>query len=246
MFFIHIIPRLICFTYINVWDLQIIGLIIYLKRWGCMMYIQITTRCNMSCQHCCFSCTTQGEDMTIETFKKALEHSDIISIGGGEPTLHPKFWEFVGISLGHTEYVWMATNGSNTNTALSLATLARRGVMGVSLSQDPWHSEIDDRVINAFKKEEANNFLSVPNTHDQRGISDVSEHGDPMFAGRCDWGHIGCACSDLLVKPSGEVKGCGCDDAPTFGNVNTEVIIPDSWEVGECWQYNKEKNETNN
>ena len=78
------------------------------------MYIQITTRCNMECEHCCMSATAKGEDMSIGTFKNALEYDEYITIGGGEPTLHPKFWEMMGLALGFGEYVWLATNGSIT------------------------------------------------------------------------------------------------------------------------------------
>ncbi len=31
------------------------------------MYIQITTRCNMFCEHCCMNATADGDDMNIET-----------------------------------------------------------------------------------------------------------------------------------------------------------------------------------
>lgn len=70
------------------------------------MYIQITTRCNMHCDHCCYSCTSVGEDIQLKTYEKALEltewHSDYLSIGGGEPTLHKDFWTILGMSLGQT------------------------------------------------------------------------------------------------------------------------------------------------
>ena len=50
------------------------------------MYIQITTRCNMSCAHCGMNCTQEGEDMTMETLKKVLNLglSDSYIIGGVE------------------------------------------------------------------------------------------------------------------------------------------------------------------
>ena len=35
-----------------------------------VIYLQVTTRCNMSCKHCCFSCGPKGEDMDV---KKALK-----------------------------------------------------------------------------------------------------------------------------------------------------------------------------
>jgi len=91
------------------------------------MYLQITTRCNMSCAHCCFSCTTQGEDMSIETFKNCLEFdNEYIILGGGEPTIHPLFWQLLGLSISSGE-VWLATNGKETSIALALAKMAKKG-----------------------------------------------------------------------------------------------------------------------
>ena len=47
----------------------------------------------------------EGEDMTLDTFKAVMEHcaGDYISLGGGEPILHPNFWEFLGLSIGRCE-----------------------------------------------------------------------------------------------------------------------------------------------
>jgi len=66
------------------------------------MYLQITTRCNMHCDHCGFACTNQGEDMSLSTFEQALDiaaDDSNIDIGGGEPTIHPHFWKMLGLSL---------------------------------------------------------------------------------------------------------------------------------------------------
>ncbi len=177
------------------------------------MYIQITTRCNMSCAHCCMSATKDGDDMTIEVFKKALEYSDDnVSIGGGEPTLHPKFWEFIGLSLGHSEYTWLATNGSVTDTALGLAKLARLEAFGCELSQDWYHDDIDERVIDAFTA--------------IKSIRDVTHEGTKLVMKQGRGAELpdheaedGCSCEDLICKPNGDITVCGCDDAPMIGNI---------------------------
>ena len=207
------------------------------------MYIQITTVCNMLCEHCCYACTTQGNHMSMATFKKALAICDeeCLSIGGGEPTMHPKFWEMIGVALGSCGYVWLATNGKMTGTALRLAELAKRGVISVALSQDPWHESIDEKVVNAFTSDKNNNPYGRSN-NDCREIRNVSRHGsNPTLAGRCDWGEEGCVCGDIMVLPDGTVRACGCDDAPIFGNVNTKFNIPDMWIAGECWKYEDNK-----
>ena len=187
-----------------------------------MAYIQITTRCNMTCEHCCHSCTSKGEDMTAEIYKLALAlDEETVSIGGGEPTIHPKFWEFIGLALGNVEYVWLATNGSVKDTALALARMAKKEVLGCDLSQDEFHDYdmVDDDVREAF-----GNL--------KHGIRDVTLDGskDPILAGRfrqyaedCGLkGSPGCVCEDYVIKPNGDVMVCGCDDAPLLGNLLNE------------------------
>ncbi len=196
------------------------------------MYVQITTRCNMTCSHCGFSCTKKGTDMSLTTFNNALKYCDeIITIGGGEPTLHPKFWEIIAKSIAHYD-VWLATNGSITDSALTLAKMAAKGVLACDLSLDDYHDPIDPKVIQAFQNNKKN-YLTQ-NDNDSRGVRNVN--GSEVNAGRCDFGIDDCICEDIIIKPNGDVKACGCVDAPTFGNVNTAVNIPDEWDRNECYK----------
>jgi len=202
-----------------------------------MSYIQITTRCNMMCDHCCYRCTPDGEDMSIETFQNALAfEGECVAIGGGEPTLHPHFWEIMGIALGTAEYVWLATNGTQTRTSLALAKMAKKGVIGCELSLDQFHeySMVDEEVKVAFWALE-------------HGIRDITRDGsqDPVRAGRYndyrdeDEGRDECPCPEPMIKPNGDVMACGCEDAPFIGNVNAAgsfIEITDDYEYGECWK----------
>lgn len=176
------------------------------------MYLMISSRCNMSCAHCCYNCTTKGEDMSIRTFKRIINYHqpDLICLGGGEPTLHPRFWEMLGLSIASCESVWLATNGSITKTALALAKMAQSGVIGCALSQDQWHDPIDNRVVQAFKRD----IYSLDN--DCREIRTIK---NPYNNGRCDFGRDGCACEELFVLPNGNIKQCGCLESPVIGSV---------------------------
>ena len=199
-----------------------------------MAYIQITTRCNMTCSHCGFNCTHKGEDMSLEVFKKALEFDEYHTIGGGEPTIHPQFWEFLieAIAYPHSEGVWLATNGAETETAIKLAQLAKKGIIGCDLSLDEYHDAIDTAVIDAFSL--------VGNTYqkenDRRAIRNVS--GKLIKSGRADEGEERCFCDDWIIKPNGDVKACACEDAPTIGNImDDEFIDPDDrYPAGQCWK----------
>lgn len=199
------------------------------------MYIQITTKCNMTCEHCGFACTAKGEDMSLETFRNALEYcEEHITIGGGEPTLHPKFWDIIALSLSKFD-LWLATNGSITETALTLAGMAKKGILGCDLSQDEYHDPIDYVVVEAFR---TTPYHLLPlhereRSKDRRGVRDVS--GDETKAGRCSWGEEDrCVCDDFIITPNGDVMACGCDDAPCLGNINGHFEIPEVWEWGVC------------
>lgn len=202
------------------------------------MYIRITSRCNMKCAHCCYACTSKGVDMSIDTYKKAIklaeELGDTISIGGGEPTIHPQFWEFLGLALGaniEEGFLWMATNGSQTDTSLALANLAKRGVMGVALSRDIYHESIDPKVIKAFDKPESRYAGFNNQTPDAREIRNVT--GKEIKGGRCKDGKVGCCCEDIIIEPDGTIKGCGCKDALIYGTVDNPQI-PEDRESGTC------------
>ena len=186
------------------------------------MYIRITSRCNMSCDHCCYSCSSKGEDMTLETFKECLEYGDeYISIGGGEPTVHPEFYHFLILAIAEADYVWLATNGKETGIALTLAKLAKSGVIGCDLSQDVYHDPIEEKVIDAFTVEQRpGDYISRQNSNDGRGIRNVMDK--EINSGRCDFGEEGCPCDDMVVQPNGDMYQCGCNDSPKIGNILTD------------------------
>jgi MoaA/NifB/PqqE/SkfB family radical SAM enzyme len=218
------------------------------------MYIQITSRCNMSCEHCCNACTTEGEDMTPEVFAKALELSieedSQIELGGGEPTLHPHFWNFLIDSIASdARWVWLATNGSITKTALKLANLARKGVIGCALSQDYYHDSIDDKVVKAFTRSDSNARGSEAPT-DGREIRDViaghrSYDGkwiEPIlspFRNPEDGGDpTHCPCPSVYIKPNGDIHACGCKNSPKIGDVfnGYEPLTNEDGDYVDCWQ----------
>ncbi len=189
------------------------------------MYLQITTRCNMLCAHCCYSCTPEGEDMDRATFLKScdLAHhmEQTISLGGGEPTIHPHFHEYLALSLINTSNAppWIATNGKMKAKALLLADLARKGIIGAALSQDSYHDKIDDTVVAAFKKSDSRETLDP---RDLRELRDVTNEGDqkPFAKGRAAEisDREGCCCRELFVDPKGGIWACGCQEQ-SYGTV---------------------------
>lgn len=169
------------------------------------MYIQITDHCNMSCGHCCYSCSPRKKNfMSMETFSKALnvivDYGEYVSIGGGEPTCHPEFWHMlIDAIASDAEGVWLATNGKNTKDALKLAGLAKKNVIDCELSQDEWHDPIDQRVVSAFR-----NINGRPSF---RTVTKISKSGrGKNISGSKNM----CPCEDIFIDPHGNVFSCGC------------------------------------
>ena len=179
--------------------------------------------------------------MPMKVYKQALKlvekFGETISIGGGEPTVHPQFWQYLGLALGtDSEYLWMATNGKKTDDAIKLARMARKGILGVALSQDVFHEELPWQVEDAFKagKEYKCGWFHSESDHDLREIRDVSQN--VINVGRAKRNQLGmnfkdCVCDDLFCDPDGNIFSCGCKKEK-FGTVFKPAIPDEYWERG--------------
>lgn len=198
------------------------------------MYIKITDRCNMECAHCCVSATKEGKDMSMATFRKALELSagEYIMLGGGEPTMHRDFGAMIYEALGsEAEGVHVVTNGTHKRHSLTLARLSKLDTFEAELSYDSYHdvSMLSQEVLEAFAYH----------------IRNTTAYNSPMPAGRAlqffvDPGETyeyklddECTCPDIMVLPNGDLKQCGCDNAPIIGNVHHGA--EDLWLVHMCY-----------
>lgn len=205
-----------------------------------MAYLQITTRCNMACAHCCYSCApNKGKHGDYQLLRDAInfaweQDSGALSIGGGEPTIHPRFFDLLKHAVNMDfDYIWMATNGKKTKAALRLADImlgqdldnfdydedccyddcimVDNNRFTVALSQDPWHDPIERRVVDTWRRHKWE-------------IRNVSLSRDGAVAvGRAKRTRVGsanhCVCSDLIIKPDGTLRLCGCTNAPKIGDI---------------------------
>lgn len=199
------------------------------------IYFQLTDKCNMSCAHCCMAATNRGTFMSDTVFHKALgivkEFGGSVTLGGGEPSLHPKILEWcMEAALATLETsmdmdgpaVLVVTNGKKTDVAIKLAQLGHLGVIQADLSQDPWHDEISEKVVREFTRFNKNQWTKE---RGHAGIRDVSggvkARGRAVENGLSD--QDGCCCGALFVKPNGDFYPCGCEKTK-LGNILVDEI----------------------
>jgi len=88
---------------------------------SCNLLIEITQSCNLTCPTCYASSSPQHKTfMTLEKFEETIDglismgkgDADLIQLSGGEPTIHPQFFDFIGIALAKgVQQVYINTNG---------------------------------------------------------------------------------------------------------------------------------------
>lgn len=214
------------------------------------MYIQITNKCNMKCAHCCFACTSRGKFMSLDTFKAALkiasEYGECVTIGGGEPTLHPDFEKFLLLAIANqnedeSDKVFVVTNGSIKDRAMMLGKLSAANVIEAKLSWDQFHDldMVDEEVYNWFESMGAL-WGPVYGTDPVRPTNKLSKRGR---AKKIKEAQDDCACEDLFINPDGDVFQCGCPDSPKLGNVN-EGYSFGGWVAHCCYHSEEYANET--
>lgn len=178
--------------------------------------------------------------MSAETFRGALDLAEReeapITLGGGEPTLHPMFMDFLWWAIrreARLAYelgipaVSLVTNGSQTDIALELAALARVGVVCASLSRDEFHDPIDPAVYRAFEP-----------SNEPGDCRRISRPSLIVPAGRAkEWGNhpfSRCVCEGPFIDPRGGIYCCGCR-LNRLGNANDrEAHLPPDWSDLRC------------
>ena len=196
------------------------------------MYLQIVTRCNMTCAHCCFAATGKGDTMTRETYMAALQlamrYGDYVTLGGGEPTVHKEFFEYLDKAIefylaGSFDLPPLViTNGKLKTKAHKLLDYVEdEKPLYVELSQDEWHDPIDPLVVQRFRRHQAAkdrarySFGSGIRDDGGAGIRTV---GSIVAVGRAADPARGiqtnpdfkCCCEDVLCDPNGVLWSCGC------------------------------------
>lgn len=90
------------------------------EQHSCLTIIEITDRCNLNCPTCyASSSSTQGTHRSLEEVKAMLDtivvnekEPSVVQISGGEPTLHPQFFEILDYAKTlPIQHLMVNTNG---------------------------------------------------------------------------------------------------------------------------------------
>jgi uncharacterized radical SAM superfamily Fe-S cluster-containing enzyme len=90
------------------------------EQHGCLTIVEVTDRCNLTCPTCyAGSGPMHGRHRTLEEIEKMLDiivanegQPDVVQISGGEPTVHPEFFEILDIAKTKPiKHLMVNTNG---------------------------------------------------------------------------------------------------------------------------------------
>ncbi|HEX3768467.1 MAG TPA: radical SAM protein, partial [Puia sp.] len=90
------------------------------EQHSCLTIVEITDRCNLSCPTCyAMSSPHYGNHRTLEEVERMLDlivanegNPDVVQISGGEPTIHPQFFEILDIAKKKPiRHLMVNTNG---------------------------------------------------------------------------------------------------------------------------------------
>ncbi|MGE3799816.1 MAG: radical SAM protein [Candidatus Kapaibacterium sp.] len=90
------------------------------EQHSCLTLIEVTDRCNLTCPTCyAGSSPTYGRHRTLEEIDRMLDivvasegEPDVVQISGGEPTIHPQFFEILDLAKSKPiKHLMVNTNG---------------------------------------------------------------------------------------------------------------------------------------
>ncbi|SDL00842.1 hypothetical protein SAMN05421823_104131 [Catalinimonas alkaloidigena] len=90
------------------------------EQHSCLTLLEVTDRCNLTCPTCyAESSPTFGRHRTLAEIEAMLDaivanegEPDVVQISGGEPTIHPQFWEIMDlVKTKPIRHVMLNTNG---------------------------------------------------------------------------------------------------------------------------------------
>ena len=90
------------------------------EQHSCLTLIEVTDRCNLSCPTCyAMSSPHYGRHRTMEEIEQMFDvivasegEPDVVQLSGGEPTIHPRFWDIMDLAKTKPiKHLMLNTNG---------------------------------------------------------------------------------------------------------------------------------------
>jgi radical SAM protein with 4Fe4S-binding SPASM domain len=112
--------------------------------------VQIDERCNLHCAHCFVSATGRGQTMPFERITATLIprlvrcRVERVTLTGGEPTIHPQFFEIVGAFRDAGLQVGICTNATTLDEG-QVGLLKQIGGVHVNVSLDGFRPQSHGR-----------------------------------------------------------------------------------------------------
>ncbi len=162
------------------------------------------------------------------------DYGTTITIGGGEPTLHPEFEHFLILAIAASEEwdrPFIVTNGSHKERSLLILELTEKELVDGHLSYDQYHdmSMVDGVVFDGFRT--IRNGL----WGDESGYRDGPTLVATGRARQIEGAKKGdCACQATFIQPNGVIRQCGCPRSPKIGHVKEGSL--DSPSPGDCYK----------
>jgi MoaA/NifB/PqqE/SkfB family radical SAM enzyme len=113
--------------------------------------VELTNRCNLSCGHC-FSGRHGGrDDLPLPVLRRILDEAkahgfDDLSFTGGDPTVHPQFFEIVRLTSEAAYRFGMVTNGWNFAKIYTKLLPYRERLSVLTFSLDGATAEVHDEL----------------------------------------------------------------------------------------------------
>lgn len=136
-----------------------------------IIYADLTHRCNYNCNYC-YNPVRSLPDMTLDYFTEVcrrLPEKVAFRFMGGEPTLHPQFFDFIRVANEHRHIVSFVTNGSLFTQNSFACRLKETGVPVIATlsmnggSNNSWYRFIDNADVAEEKREALHNLNETGN-----------------------------------------------------------------------------------
>ena len=112
------------------------------------LFFEITQKCNLFCRHCGSRCITTGDSLSVEDIRNVLttiEGMDkpAICLTGGEPLLHPDFFD-IADCIRNAGFHWGMTSNGTLIDETTAAQLSKAGMSSISVSLDGLEQSHDE------------------------------------------------------------------------------------------------------